>query len=244
MFQCFPRCNGNFLKAQNRKAEVDYGDAEMSGMEPSSEIKLAVYNIIKKIRVYHVGVLVFGKEFHYGIKTGVLVCEPMNNELPLEPKIFRIMRHKIKFLRYITLPGFPLRTALSSLDEVMAVKTELERSAFSKAMFNVICRNCIDFAREFITAIAAPAPPKSLWPQEFRQPLFVALTIRPFVRPLLQLRANGALVAMNNRGLNKRKKPSAVKCQIAPDDKETAATTETEGTENRTRLYLTTILIR
>ncbi|KAL3086821.1 hypothetical protein niasHT_010835 [Heterodera trifolii] len=148
--------------------------------EEDNRIRLAVYNLHKQIRLYHVGVLVRGKEFHYGIKIGVFTCEPKNSGKNFHVRHFNLFRWGIEFMRYvdIVLKKHPLYTNMST-EQLIEVMEEL-RPRYKWADYNLFNHNCMDFAMDFIRRISAVNLPSGKffsWTQEIRQPL-ILLPIR------------------------------------------------------------------
>lgn len=163
--------------APNAAGNNDRGGGErLKKVEETEDnrIMLAVYNIQKQFRIYHVGVFVRGKEFHYGMRIGVFRCEPMNSK-----KTFRVRYwHKmvcwsIEFMRYVPIcKQFPLRTALS-LEQIQRISANLGERIFMRDNYHLLNHNCLDFARAFIRSIAVQHPPSGCWSQEIRQPLII-----------------------------------------------------------------------
>uniref|UniRef100_A0A915MIZ8 PPPDE domain-containing protein n=1 Tax=Meloidogyne javanica TaxID=6303 RepID=A0A915MIZ8_MELJA len=147
------------------------GMEQQPGMSPNdSRIRLAVYDVQKQFRIYHIGVLVKGQEFHYGMRIGVFACAPMNERKTFNVRyVNRLVRWRIK--RFID--KLNLTTRLT-LEQIMQVKEELSKK-YRKDNYHLLNNNCIDFAKEFVKRIAAPVQRSSLffWPQEMRQPLII-----------------------------------------------------------------------
>uniref|UniRef100_A0A183CHT2 DUF862 domain-containing protein n=1 Tax=Globodera pallida TaxID=36090 RepID=A0A183CHT2_GLOPA len=147
-----------------------------ANLEEHNRIRLAVYNLHKQLRLYHVGVLVGGKEFHYGIKIGVFACEPKNSGRNFHVRHFNLFRWGIEFMRHvdIVLKKYPLYTEMG-VEQLLEVMEEL-RPRYKWADYNLLNHNCMDFAMEFIRRISAVDLPQGKffsWTQEIRQPLIL-----------------------------------------------------------------------
>ncbi|CAK5080154.1 unnamed protein product [Meloidogyne enterolobii] len=146
---------------------------ENMNLKNNSQIKLAVYNFEERLRIFHIGILVRGKEFHFGVKKGVHVCPQRNNGKKFYILINRLFPRKMEFLRYVDIfiDGFPLSTSLS-MDQILNIKTNLEKYRFGPNTYNLFKNNCIDFAYTFLCCIASNGEllNKNNLPNEIRQP--------------------------------------------------------------------------
>lgn len=147
-------------------------------MAMGSEIRLAIYNFEKRLGVYHVGVLVHGKEFHFGVKRGIVVCPPRNEGKTFHVIAWNFLPRKLHFLRYVdlasadgTTPNTQMHTRLT-LDQLLVLKGHLERGRFGPHAYRFYWNNCVDFCFTFLRLIAVNGMDlrKQALPRVLRQP--------------------------------------------------------------------------
>ncbi|KAF7633463.1 DUF862 domain-containing protein [Meloidogyne graminicola] len=140
----------------------------------NNQVKLAVYNFEKRLRIFHIGILVGDNEFHFGIKQGIYVCPKRNNGKKFSVLINNIIPREMAFLRYVNiyLNNILLTTSLS-FDQLLKIKYSLEKYRFGPNTYNIFYNNCIDFAYIFLCCITTTNKEllnKNKLPIEIKQP--------------------------------------------------------------------------